>query len=410
MEDDNMEMRFPLILDGATGTQLQKRGYQGDVSAEQWVLDHPDSIQDIQRRYVQAGSRVVYAPTFGANRQKLEERGIFHQTAEYNRRLVALSRQAVDTRAWVAGDISPTGLFLSPLGEASFEELVDIYAEQAAGLEQAGVDLFVVETMMTLADARAAVLAIRSVSDRPIFVTFTCDESGRCLSGTDVAAALVVLQGMGVSAFGLNCSTGPEQMLKQLRRLRDYARVPLIAKPNAGMPVTVDGKTTYDCTPEEFVRWVPDMLQAGTAIFGGCCGTDEDYIAALAGALKNAKFVRPEPKYPDLLPAATEKDVRYLPVDAGHGPVVSGAEHMEDGLTDALEDGFPMVAVAINSWEDVDALADCQYMISKPLCLVCDQADLLEAALRIYQGRALYEGGLTEEELKDLAGKYGVIY
>ena len=138
MEDDNMEMRFPLILDGATGTQLQKRGYQGDVSAEQWVLDHPDSIQDVQRRYVQAGSQVVYAPTFGANRQKLEERGIFNQTAEYNRRLTALSQQAVEGRAWVAGDISPTGLFLSPLGEASFEELVDIYAEQAAGLEQAG--------------------------------------------------------------------------------------------------------------------------------------------------------------------------------------------------------------------------------------------------------------------------------
>lgn len=154
------------------------------------------------------------------------------------------------------------------------------------------------------------------------------------------------------------------------------------------MPVTVDGRTTYDCTPEEFVRWVPDMLQAGTAIFGGCCGTDEDYIAALAKALKGAEFVRPAPKYPDLLPAATEKDVRYLPVDAGHGPVVSGAEHMEDGLTDALEDGFPMVAVAINSWEDVDALADCQYMISKPLCLVCDQADLLEAALRDLPGAA----------------------
>ena len=404
-----MEIRFPFFLDGATGTELQKRGYQGDVSAEQWVLEHPEAILEIQRAYAAAGSQVVYAPTFGANRQKLEERGIFNQTAEYNRRLVALSRQAVDTRAWVAGDISPTGLFLSPLGEASFEELVDIYAEQAAGLEQAGVDLFVVETMMTLADARAAVLAIRSVSDRPIFVTFTCDESGRCLSGTDVAAALVVLQGMGVSAFGLNCSTGPEQMLKQLRRLRDYARVPLIAKPNAGMPVTVDGKTTYDCTPEEFVRWVPDMLQAGTAIFGGCCGTDEDYIAALAKALKGAEFVRPAPKYPDLLPAATEKDVCYLPVDAGHGAVVAGAEHMEDGLTEAMEDGFPMAAVAIDSWEDVDALADCQYMISKPLCLVCQQADLLEAALRVYQGRALSEGGLSEEELKPLAGKYGVI-
>ena len=403
-------LSLPILLDGATGSELYKRGMPAGACTEQWVLGHPEALLELQRGYVAAGSQVLIAPTFGANRQKLEERSIFNQTAEYNRRLTALSQQAVEGRAWVAGDISPTGLFLSPLGEASFEELVDIYAEQAAGLEQAGVDLFVVETMMTLADARAAVLAIRSVSDRPIFVTFTCDESGRCLSGTDVAAALVVLQGMGVSAFGLNCSTGPEQMLKQLRRLRDYARVPLIAKPNAGMPVTVDGKTTYDCTPEEFVRWVPDMLQAGTAIFGGCCGTDEDYIAALAKALKGAEFVRPAPKYPDLLPAATEKDVRYLPVDAGHGPVVSGAEHMEDGLTDALEDGFPMVAVAINSWEDVDALADCQYMISKPLCLVCDQADLLEAALRIYQGRTLYEGGLSEEELKPLVGKYGVIY
>ena len=405
-----MALHFPLILDGATGTELQKRGYTGDVCAEQWTLDHPDAIIDIQRGYVAAGSQVVYTPTFGANRRKLEESGLFNCTADYNRRLAELSAQAVQGKALRAGDMSPTGAFLAPLGDVSFEELVDIYTQQAAGLESAGVDLFVIETMMTLSDARAAVLAVRSVSDKPIFVTFTCDENGRSVSGTDITAALVVLQGMGIDAFGLNCSAGPEQMLPQLRRLREYARVPLIAKPNAGMPVTVDGKTTYDCTPEEFVRWVPEMLQAGTAIFGGCCGTDEDYIAALAGALKNAKFVRPEPKYPNLLPAATEKDVRYLPVDAGHGPVVSGAEHMEDGLTDALEDGFPMVAVAINSWEDVDALADCQYMISKPLCLVCDQADLLEAALRIYQGRALYEGGLTEEELKPLVGKYGVIY
>ena len=405
-----MELRFPLILDGATGTELQKRGYAGDASAEQWVLAHPDSILSIQRDYVAAGSQVLYTPTFGGNAVKLAEHGVTEDTAAYNRRLADLSRQAADGKALLAGDLSPTGLFLAPLGSASFDQLVDAYAQQAAGLEAAGVDLYVIETMMTLSDARAAVLAVRSVSAKPIFVTFTCDQNGRSISGTDITAALLVLQGMGIDAFGLNCSAGPDQMLPQLRRLREYARIPLIAKPNAGMPVTVDGKTTYDCTPEEFVRWVPDMLQAGTAIFGGCCGTDEDYIAALAGALKNAKFVRPEPKYPDLLPAATEKDVRYLPVDAGHGPVVSGAEHMEDGLTDALEDGFPMVAVAINSWEDVDALADCQYMISKPLCLVCDQADLLEAALRIYQGRALYEGGLTEEELKPLVGKYGVIY
>ena len=184
-----MQIRFPLILDGATGTELQKCGYKGDVSAEQWVLENPDSIIGIQKGYVKAGSNVLYSPSFGANRRKLEEHGIFNKTADYNRRLAALSQKAADGRAFVAGDISPTGLFLSPLGEASFEELVDIYTEQAAGLEQAGVDLFVIETMMTLSDARAAVLAVRSVSDKPIFVTFTCDENGRSLSGTDITAA-----------------------------------------------------------------------------------------------------------------------------------------------------------------------------------------------------------------------------
>ena len=302
-----MEIRFPLILDGATGTELQKHGYAGDVSAEQWTLAHPDILREIQRGYVAAGSRVLYTPTFGANRQKLEERGIFNRTADFNRRLAALSREAADGKAWIAGDLAPTGLFLAPLGEASFEDLVDIYTEQAAGLEEAGVDLFVIETMMTLSDARAAVLAVRSVSDKPIFVSFTCDESGRSLSGTDVTAALTVLQGMGISAFGLNCSTGPEQMLVQLRRLHEYARVPLIAKPNAGMPITVGGKTVYDCTPEDFTAFVPAMLEAGVAVFGGCCGTTAAHIAALRDALRGAKFVPPAPQHTDLLPAATKK-------------------------------------------------------------------------------------------------------
>ena len=142
-----MELRFPLILDGATGTELQKRGYTGDVCAEQWTLDHPDAIIDIQRGYVAAGSQVVYTPTFGANRRKLEESGLFNCTADYNRRLAELSAQAVQGKALRAGDMSPTGAFLAPLGDVSFEELVDIYTEQAAGLERAGVDLFVIETM-----------------------------------------------------------------------------------------------------------------------------------------------------------------------------------------------------------------------------------------------------------------------
>ena len=404
-----MEIRFPLILDGATGTELQKHGYAGDVSAEQWTLAHPDIMREIQRGYVAAGSRVLYTPTFGANRQKLEERGIFNRTADFNRRLAALSREAADGRAWIAGDLAPTGLFLAPLGEASFEDLVDIYTEQAAGLEAAGVDLFVIETMMTLSDARAAVLAVRSVSDKPIFVSFTCDESGRSLSGTDVTAALTVLQGMGISAFGLNCSTGPEQMLVQLRRLREYARVPLIAKPNAGMPITVGSKTVYDCTPEDFTAFVPAMLEAGVAVFGGCCGTTAAHIAALRDALKDAKFVPPAPQHTDLLPAATEKLPCYLPVDAGHGAVLTAGADLEDRLADALDGSEPMVALRIDTWEDIDALTDVQYLLSKPLCLVCDDAELLEAALRVYQGRALYEGALPEAALLPLCDRYGLL-
>lgn len=404
-----MQIRFPLILDGATGTELQKCGYKGDVSAEQWVLDNPESIVGIQKGYVAAGSNVLYSPSFGANRRKLEEHGIFNKTADYNRRLAALSQKAADGRAFVAGDISPTGLFLSPLGEASFEELVDIYTEQAAGLEQAGVDLFVIETMMTLSDARAAVLAVRSVSDKPIFVTFTCDENGRSLSGTDITAALTVLQGMGIDAFGLNCSAGPAEMLPQIKRLREFSRVPLIVKPNAGMPEIQGGKTVYNCPPEQFVELVPEFLASGVAIFGGCCGTTSEHIAALSKALKNAEPVAPAPKFTDLLPASTEKLTAYLPVDARHGTILTVTDELEDELSDALDTDDAMVAVRLDTWDEVELFADCQYMISKPLCIVCDDADILEAALRAYQGRPLYEGTLPDSALAPLVSKYGVI-
>lgn len=404
-----MQIRFPLILDGATGTELQKCGYKGDVSAEQWVLENPESIVGIQKGYVAAGSNVLYSPSFGANRRKLEEHGIFNKTADYNRRLAALSQKAADGRAFVAGDISPTGLFLSPLGEASFEELVDIYTEQAAGLEQAGVDLFVIETMMTLSDARAAVLAVRSVSDKPIFVTFTCDENGRSLSGTDITAALTVLQGMGIDAFGLNCSAGPAEMLPQIKRLREFSRVPLIVKPNAGMPEIQGGKTVYNCTPEQFVELVPEFLASGVAIFGGCCGTTAEHIAALSKALKNAEPVAPAPKFADLLPASTEKLTAYLPVDARHGTILTVTDELEDELSDALDSDDAMVAVRLDTWDEVELFADCQYMISKPLCIVCDDADILEAALRAYQGRPLYEGTLPDSALAPLVSKYGVI-
>lgn len=403
-----MELRFPLILDGATGTQLQKRGFTGEECAESWTLRHPQAILDIQREYVKAGSRVLYAPTFGANRVKLEQHGIFGKVDEYNHALVNLSRKAAGDMAWVAGDMAPTGLMLYPLGNASFEELVEIYTEQAAALENAGVDLFVIETMMNVAEARAALLAVKSVSEKPVFVSFTCDERGRTLTGSDVAAALQIMQGMGADAFGLNCSVGPEDMLSQLKRLRDIARIPLLAKPNAGMPEIVDGETVYNCPPEEFSACLPQLAQAGVCIFGGCCGTESGHIAALAKGSAGLEMLPPAPGHGDMLPCATEKEIFFLSPRAEHGKLLNCGPELEDELMEAQDEG-EMVAVAVTSREELSVFADCQFMITKPLCLCCEDADILEQALRLYQGRALYEGGLAEEKLLPLCDKYGLI-
>lgn len=404
-----MELYYPIILDGATGTQLQSRGYTGEEAAETWILSHPEEIQAIQRAYLEAGSQIVYAPTFGANRQVLENHRIFGRVEELNQKLAALSQEVAGEAAWVAGDISPTGRFLYPLGDASFEELVDIYTEQAAALEQADTDLFVIETMTSLADARAAVLAVRSVSTKPILVSFSCSEAGKTMTGSDITAALVVLQSMGISAFGLNCSSGPENMLENLRRLREYARVPLLAKPNAGLPVMEDGKIVYHCSAEEFVRTVPEMLKVGVGLFGGCCGSTPEHIAALRDALKDASFTPPAPLHSDLLAAASEKSVSLLPVDIAVPVPLSCTAALEDEIDAALEASDAVISIRINTWEDLDVFADCQYMITKPLCIFCEDSDLLESALRCYQGRALYEGSLSEELLSPLRSKYGLI-
>ncbi len=404
-----MQLYYPAILDGATGTELQKRGFSGGGCAEEWVLSHPEAMLDIQRRYVAAGSDIIYTPTFGANRVKLEANGIFNSVRDYNLRLTAIAKEAADGKALVAGDIAPTGLFLAPLGTASFAELVDIYTEQASALEEAGVDLFVIETMMTLPEARAALLAVRSVSRKPAIVSFTCDEHGRTLTGTDAAAALVVMQGMGADAFGLNCSVGPRDILAQIERLRPWAEIPLLAKPNAGLPHVVDGKTVYDCPPDEFAACAREFASAGVAFFGGCCGTDEGYIAALKSALDGAETATPAPDFGGKIPCATEKDAFLLAPDAGIPEPFECGEDLAESIEDAQDDGAEMIAVRVDTLADAENFADCQYAVRRPLAIVSGDAAALEAALMAYQGRAIYSGALGDDALLPLAEKYGLI-
>ncbi len=411
-----MELYFPLILDGATGTELQKCGYDGSICEERWVQEHPEAIIDLQKRYIEAGSDVIYAPTFGANRVKLEENGIFNRTAEYNQKLVKLSRRAVeeagaDRRILVAGDIAPTGKFLAPMGDARFEDLYEIYLEQVTALEEAGVDMYVIETMMTVADARAALLAVRAVSDRPVLISFTCDEKGRTVTGSDIAAVLDIFQGMGVDAFGMNCSVGPEDMLRQMKRLHRYAEVPLSAKANAGMPITADGRTYYDCPPERFAAVQYAYAKAGVCLFGGCCGTGPDHIRAIREAANAFKETPLNPvELIGKLPLATEKEVFPLdPSVAVPEPLPCDAD-LASALDEAGDSDAQVIAVRIDSPDELDDFADAQYAVRKPLCIVTEDAEALEGALRAYQGRAMYDGGLPEKVLAPLSEKYGLIY
>ena len=402
-----MNITFPLILDGAMGTQIQKKGFKSGECPEVWDLEHKNEVFEIQKAYVDAGSQILYTPTFGANAAVLEKNGQFNKAFEFNTKLAEISKEAAGGKALIAGDISSTGGLLYPLGDMSFDDLYDIYKEQAEALEAAGVDLFVIETMTNLPEARAALLAVKSVSEKPVFVSFSCDENGRTMTGTDVCAALLVIQGMGADAFGLNCSTGPKEMAAQIKRLSEYAEVPLIAKPNAGFPHDESGKTVYDVPADEFKEYVPLLADAGAKIFGSCCGSDENFIKAIKEALAGIELKETSPAHPELLPCATEKDVFLLDPAAAYENVLACGEDLEDDLYE-LEPG-ELFAVEITSPEELAAFSDAQYAIKNPLCIICSDAELLENTLRAYQGRALYEGSLSDEELLPLVSKYGLI-
>ncbi len=285
-----------VILDGATGTNLQKMGMPGDVCPEKWIIEHPETIQELQRRYVDAGCDMVYAPTFSANSIKLKEYGLESQVEEINQRLVQLSREAVGEDILIAGDMTMTGQQLKPMGDLTFDELMDCYEEQAKAIAGAGVDVFVVETMMNLQETRAAVLAIQKVCEIPVMVTMTFDANGHTLYGTDGVTALITLQSLGIAAFGMNCSSGPEHMGPMLEAMAPYAQIPLIVKPNAGLPEYVDGKTVFSMEPEAFARESAVLIRKGALMVGGCCGTTPEHIRCLAQA---AEQIKPEEEASD---------------------------------------------------------------------------------------------------------------
>lgn len=275
------------LYDGGTGTYLMAHGMPNNACTEVWVNENPQVLTELQRGYVQAGSQIILAPTFGANRERLRSHRIEDQIVRLNTENVALSKAAADGKALVAGDMSMSGLIIYPDDDESFDEAVEVYREQAELLVKAGVDLFTVETMISLEDARAALKAIRDVSDLPVMVTLSFETNQRTLYGDTPENAAKVLTDEGADAVGTNCSTGPENMKPIIEIMAGATSLPIIAKPNAGMPKPgPDGRDIYDLGPEDYVKGMLPLIDAGAKIVGGCCGTTPEYIRALAQALK----------------------------------------------------------------------------------------------------------------------------
>ena len=272
----------PLLLDGATGSNLMKAGMPKGVCAETWILDHPQAILDLQRAYVAAGSQVLLAPTFTAGRIYLSQHGLEGELKALNRRLVALSREAAQGKAWVAGDMTTMGR-----ADVPYETMLEYYHEQAQALAEAGVDLILCETLMGHDEAMAALEGCRmAAAELPVCCSFSVTADGMLYFGGSVYEAAPQVAEFGADAVGINCSVGPDQLESVVRALRESLTVPVIAKPNAGMPEIDDqGNAHYSMHAADFGRHMAALHRAGASILGGCCGTEPPYIAALKAAL-----------------------------------------------------------------------------------------------------------------------------
>ena len=431
-----------LYLDGATGSNLVKAGMPSGVCPEQWILEHKDVMLKLQKDYVQAGTNILYAPTFTANRVKLAEYHLEKNMSAMIHELVAISREAAASSpghtVLVAGDLTMTGEQLKPMGKMELEELIDIYKEQILSMVDAGVDLLVVETMMSLAETRAALIAAKEVCDLPVIATLTFEADGRTLFGTDAKTAAIVLESLGASAIGANCSTGPAQMESIISDMVTHTRIPVIAKPNAGLPfLDENGNTCYNMEAEEFTEEMEVLVNAGATILGGCCGTTPEFIRQIHDRFGTEAKVtavrRPEGiRYltserithsfgledgffvvGERINPTGKKALQAQLKEGSFEKVIQFAEEQEACGAKVLDinmgmSGIDEKASMLRTLEEVSGVTNL------PLSLDSSYVEVLEAALRHYPGRALVNSVSLEtekfEKLLPIVAKYGAMF
>lgn len=434
-----------VILDGSTGRNLQRKGMPVGVCPEEWILNNPRALIELQREFLEAGTDILMAATFTSNRIKLAEYGLEDKIEYINKSLVKLSEEAIreyrektadKNKKYIAADITMTGEQLRPMGKLSFEELVDIYKEQLKYLLDAGVDLIMVETMMSLQECRAALLAVKEMCELPVMVSLTFDENGRTLYGTDAKTAVIVLQSMGADAVGINCSVGPDKLHKLIGEMKTYAYVPVLVKPNAGMPRLINEETVFPMGPEEFAKEMEQIVAEGANIIGGCCGTTPEHIRAMV--VKTAGMQTQPPLVKGHIRAlTTEQNTLELSLDSGIYIVGERINPTGKKELQARLRGKNMTLVADMAAEQAElgadildinmgmsgidekelmllAIEEALQVAGRPLCIDSSHVDVIEAALRVYPGRALINSISLEKEkferLIPLAKKYGAMF
>lgn len=431
-----------LYLDGATGSNLVKAGMPSGVCPEQWILEHQDVMLQLQKDYVQVGTNILYAPTFTANRVKLAEYHLEKNMTSMIRDLVAISKKAAESTpghpVYVAGDLTMTGEQLKPMGKMNLETLIDIYKEQILCLVDAGADLLVVETMMSLAETRAALIAAKEVCDLPVIATLTFEADGRTLFGTDAKTAAIVLESLGASAIGANCSTGPAQMENIISEMVSHTRIPVIAKPNAGLPfLDENGTTCYNMEAEEFAEEMEVLVNAGATILGGCCGTTPEFIRQIHERFGTDAKVAASRRPDGIRYLTSERITHSFGLDDGFfvvgerinptgkkalqaqlregsfEKVIQFAEEQEACGAKVLDINMGMSGIDEKA-SMLRALEEVSGVTNLPLSLDSSYVEVLEAALRNYPGRALVNSVSLEtekfEKLLPIVAKYGAMF
>ena len=431
-----------IYLDGATGSNLVKAGMPSGVCPEQWILEHREVMLQLQKEYVQAGTNILYAPTFTANRVKLAEYHLEKNMSSMIHDLVAISKEAAASTpghpVYVAGDITMTGEQLRPMGKMELEDLIAIYKEQILCLVDAGADLLVVETMMSLAETRAALIAAKEVCDLPVIATLTFEADGRTLFGTDAKTAAVVLESLGASAIGANCSTGPAQMEGIISDMVSVTTIPIIAKPNAGLPfLDENGTTCYNMEAEEFTEEMQVLVNVGATILGGCCGTTPEFIRQIHDHFGTEARVTATRRPEGIRYLTSERITHSFGLEDGFfvvgerinptgkkalqaqlregnfEKVIQFAEEQETCGAKVLDINMGMSGIDEKLCM-LRALEEVSGVTNLPLSLDSSYVEVLEAALRNYPGRALVNSVSLEtekfEKLLPIVAKYGAMF